>query len=201
MNVGEDTLNAPDGFSTPCPVGTRVDGYQVVVGALIYQIRPRCSCINCGAQPCTCSCCQLVKHLLGPSDSPSHPTLDLGSARGLGPPARTSGWKIGHCKGLQPCKGLPACFRGPWERSAHGCMCAQAVAAWQNGTTPAARATCSTSPTAVQTRTLTSQCPGAWWTLPHAPMSPLRPARAPGTTATMQRTPSLLTQVPHVPPQ
>ena len=81
MNVGEDTLDAPDGFSTPCPVGTRVDGYQVVVGALIYQIRPRCSCINCGAKPCSCSCCQLVCTFCD-LDSPPDPHLDAGGAGG-----------------------------------------------------------------------------------------------------------------------
>lgn len=51
LNLGEGALDNPDGFLTPCPVGSRVDGYQVVTGALIYQIRPRCSCFNCGTEP------------------------------------------------------------------------------------------------------------------------------------------------------
>lgn len=108
MNVGEDTLDAADGFSTPCPVGTRVDGYQVVVGALIYQIRPRCSCINCGAQPSSCSCRPLTA--IFSSDSPSDPTLYIGSARGLGAHERSQGPRT--CESSRGCKRLPACFRG-----------------------------------------------------------------------------------------
>ena len=37
-------------WTTLCPAGTRVDGYQVLQGPLLYQIRPRCSCYNCGAR-------------------------------------------------------------------------------------------------------------------------------------------------------
>lgn len=51
MGVGEQTLESEDFFITPCPVGSTVDGYQVVIGSLILQIRPRCSCFNCGANP------------------------------------------------------------------------------------------------------------------------------------------------------
>ncbi len=69
MEVGEPALDNIDGFYIPCPVGQRVDGYQVVVGALIYQIRPRCSCFNCGALPapvnlCRPACCSLISRYL-----------------------------------------------------------------------------------------------------------------------------------------
>ena len=43
--------NVTDPWLTPCPAGSRVDGYQIVKGGLIYQIRPRCSCENCGMHP------------------------------------------------------------------------------------------------------------------------------------------------------
>ena len=49
LDVGEFTSHEDDSWITPCPAGSRVDGYQVVKGGLIYQIRPRCSCQNCGA--------------------------------------------------------------------------------------------------------------------------------------------------------
>ena len=48
LDVGQIERNVPDGWLTPCPVGSRVDGYQVVKEALIFQIRPRCSCVDCG---------------------------------------------------------------------------------------------------------------------------------------------------------
>lgn len=53
LDVGEIETNVPDGWLTPCPVGSRVDGYQVVKEGLIYQIRPRCSCIDCGMHALT----------------------------------------------------------------------------------------------------------------------------------------------------
>jgi hypothetical protein len=49
LDAGEAMSDAPDSWVTPCPAGFKVDGYQVVTGALVYQIRPRCSCFNCGA--------------------------------------------------------------------------------------------------------------------------------------------------------
>ena len=51
LDVGESASHEEDSWVTPCPAGSRVDGYQVVKGGLIYQIRPRCSCQNCGASP------------------------------------------------------------------------------------------------------------------------------------------------------
>lgn len=48
LDVGEVALQGVDTWLTPCPAGSRVDGYQVTKGGLIYQIRPRCSCENCG---------------------------------------------------------------------------------------------------------------------------------------------------------
>jgi hypothetical protein len=50
LDVGEMTMQEGDTWLTPCPAGSRVDGYQVTKGGLIYQIRPRCSCENCGKQ-------------------------------------------------------------------------------------------------------------------------------------------------------
>ena len=48
VNVGNIGGSITSSWLTPCPAGSRVDGYQIVKGGLIYQIRPRCSCANCG---------------------------------------------------------------------------------------------------------------------------------------------------------
>ena len=48
LNVGNIGGSVTSSWLTPCPDGSRVDGYQIVKGGLIYQIRPRCSCENCG---------------------------------------------------------------------------------------------------------------------------------------------------------
>ena len=49
MDVGEITEEMGlEGWVRACPAGSKVDGYQVIMGVLIYQIRPRCSCVNCG---------------------------------------------------------------------------------------------------------------------------------------------------------
>ena len=52
LGYGDGSNSALDNkWVTPCPAGSRVDGYQVVTGPLLMQIRPRCSCYNCGATP------------------------------------------------------------------------------------------------------------------------------------------------------
>ena len=64
LNVGNVGESLTSSWLTPCPAGSRVDGYQVVKGSLIYQIRPRCSCENCGMRllPLQCVDAELVMH-------------------------------------------------------------------------------------------------------------------------------------------
>jgi hypothetical protein len=51
LGTGEhDSSSLDNAWVTPCPAGARVDGFQVVRGPLLIQIRPRCSCYNCGAR-------------------------------------------------------------------------------------------------------------------------------------------------------
>ena len=60
LGYGEHDDSAVDNnWVTPCPAGSRVDGYQVVHGPLLIQIRPRCSCYNCGA-PAVPPCADLL---------------------------------------------------------------------------------------------------------------------------------------------
>ena len=49
MGMGMPEGSDERSWMTFCPAGMRVDGYQVLQGPLLYQIRPRCSCYNCGA--------------------------------------------------------------------------------------------------------------------------------------------------------
>ena len=51
MGAGVPEGSDEHSWTTFCPAGTRVDGYQVLQGPLLYQIRPRCSCYNCGGPP------------------------------------------------------------------------------------------------------------------------------------------------------
>lgn len=69
MDVGETATKEIDIWLTPCPTGSRVDGYQVIKGGLIYQIRPRCSCVNCGASHTSAACTERMSSPLPPLHS------------------------------------------------------------------------------------------------------------------------------------